>query len=199
METTTIILEYLRVLLSPQMVVGAAGLVVLLTFREDIKALLLRVAKIRLPGGAEVSTSQTERKIAEQATEDKPAPIPSSPLPGLPAGLTEEHRAAIEGILKAERATSYLWEYRYLNYFLVYKTQLVLDWLVGLPQPTTFGHYDATWLPLVPSANERAAMIDALQAHHLIQVTGDAIQVTPKGREYQQWRGDLPPVGPTAT
>jgi len=192
MEIATLVLEYLKVLLSPQIVVGVVGLVFLFLFREDIKALILRVAKIRLPGGAEISTSQSERQIKEEKIEQKPLPAPETPLPGLPSDLTPQQRLAIENILKAERATSYLWEYRYLNYFLVYGTQAVLDWLISLKQPTTYGHYDATWLPLIPSANERGAIINALQAHHLIQVKDGAIQVSPKGMEYQQWRGELP-------
>lgn len=193
MEIATLALEYLKVLLSPQIVVGAVGLVFLFLFREDIKALLLRVAKIRLPGGTEISTSQSERQIKEEKIEQKPLPAPATPLPGLPSDLTPQQRLAVEDILKAERATSYLWEYRYLNYFLVYGTQSVLNWLISLSQlTTTYSHYDATWLPLIPSANERVAIINALQAHHLIQVNDGAIQVTPKGMEYQQWRGELP-------
>ena len=196
MEIATLVLEYLKVLLSPQIVVGGVGLVFLFLFREDIKALLLRVAKIRLPGGTEISTSQSERQINEENIEQKPLPAPAMPLSGLPSDLTPQQRIAVENILKAERATSYLWEYRYLNYFLVYGTQAVLNWLISLNQPTTYSHFDATWLPLIPSANERGAIINALQAHHLIQVNDGAIQVTPKGMEYQQWRGELskPPL-----
>ena len=63
METAKLVLEYLRVLLSPQIIIGIVGLVFLLLFREDIKAWILRIAKIRFPGGAEVSTSQSERQI----------------------------------------------------------------------------------------------------------------------------------------
>jgi len=192
MEIATLILEYLKVLLSPQIVVGGLGLVFLLLFREDIKALLLRVAKIRFPGGTEVSTSQSERQSKEEKIEQKPPPAPEAPITGLPSDLPPPQRLAIENILKAERATSYLWEYRYLNYFLVYGTQTVLNWLISLSQPTTYSHFDATWLPLIPSANERGAIINALQAHHLIQVNDGVIQVTPKGKEYQQWRGELP-------
>ena len=192
MEIATLVLDYLKVLLSTQIVVGGIGLVFLLLFREDIKALLLRVAKIRFPGGTEVSTSQSERQIKEEKTEQKPMPVPAMPLFGLPSDLTPQQRTAVENILKAERATSYLWEYRYLNYFLVYSTQTILNWLISLNHPTTYSHFDATWLPLIPSANERATIINALQAHHLIQVNDGAIQVTPKGVEYQQWRGELP-------
>lgn len=192
MEIAKLVLEYLKVLLSPQIIVGGVGFVFLFLFREDIKALLLRIAKIRLPGGTEVSTSQSERQVKEEKIEQKPLPAPQTPLPGLPSELTPQQRTAVEDILKAERATSYLWEYRYLNYFLVYGTQTVLDWFISLKQPTTYNHFDATWLPLIPSANERGAIINALQAHHLIQVNDGAIQVTPKGMEYQQWRGKLP-------
>jgi len=192
METAKLVLEYLRVLLSPQIIIGIIGLVFLLLFREDIKAWILRIAKIRFPGGAEVSTSQSEIQIKEESFEQKPLPTPEAPLPGLPSDLTPQQRVTVENILKAERVTSYLWEYRYLNYFLVYKTQVVLDWLISLKHPTTYRHVDATLLPVIPSANERGAIINALQAHHLIQVTDGAIQVTPKGMEYQQWRGELP-------
>ena len=192
MAIATLVLEYLKVLMSPQIVLGTVGFVFLLIFREDIKALLLRIAKIRLPGGTEISTSQSERQIKEEKIEQKPLPAPQSPLVGVPSDLTPQQRSAVENILKAERATSYLWEYRYLNYFLVYATQVVLDWLISLNQPTTCSHYDSMWLPLIPSANERGAILTALQAHHLIQIVDNVIRVTPKGMEYQQWRGDLP-------
>ena len=83
-------------------------------------------------------------------------------------------------------ATTYLWEYRYLNYFFVRGTQEVLDWLIGLVQSTTYAHFDSIWLPIIPSANERQSIINALQAHHLIQCDDETglIQVNPKGHEY---------------
>src|SRR5207249_2538621 len=156
---------------------------------DDLKAMLLRIAKIRFPGGTEISTSQSENQEKEAAEKQKPPPTPQTGLPALPVELMPQQRAAVEEIIRAERATTYLWEYRYLNYFLVYHTQQVLDWLASLQQPITLRYFDSFWLPLIPSANERNAVITALQAHHLIQVTNDLIQVTPKGREYQQWRG----------
>lgn len=161
-------------------------------FREDIKALLLRIATIKLPGGAELSTLQSERQIKEERIEDNPLPTPEQTVPGLPDDLNQNQRCVVENIIRAERATSYLWEYRYLNHFLVYRTQHVLDWLISLGLTTTYSYYDATWLPFTPSAHERGAIISALEAHHLIQVTNGTIQVTPKGVEYQHWRGILP-------
>jgi hypothetical protein len=52
--------------------------------------------------------------------------------------------------------------------------------------------YDSVWLPLIPSAEERRAIITALQAHYLILVQNELVEVTPKGREYIAWRGPLP-------
>lgn len=192
METANLVLEYIKVMTSPQIIAGIVIVVFLVLFREAIRALLNRIAKIKFPGGAEVETSQSERQKSEEKIDQKQLQLPQSYQVGLPSDLTPTQRTNIEEILKAEKATSYLWEYRYLNYFLVYSTQSVLDWLIGLNQSTTYRHFDGTWTPHIPSANERAAIINALQTHHLIQVSGDVIQVTEKGREYQQWRGILP-------
>ncbi len=196
MSTKGIVLEYLKVLLTAPVLFSLVALVVIIVFREDIKALILRVAKIKLPGGAEFSTSQSKQLVIE---EEKPAPEPRAnegmPILGLPETLTTEQRGRIEQIIRSHIATAYIWEYRYLNYFLVRGTQVVLDWLTNLPQPTIYTHFDSTWLPLIPSAEERQAIIEALRNHHLIQQDeAGMMSVTPKGREYQQWRGPIPPL-----
>jgi len=165
-------------------------------FKEDIKALILRIAKIKLPGGAEVSTPQADQPAIEG---EKKAPIIKNDVVvvGLPNDLTQQQKQSVEQLIRSHIATAYIWEYRYLNYFLVRVTQQVLDWLSGLPQATTYAHYDSVWLPIIPSANERQVVINALDAHHIIQTDATGmISVTPKGREYLEWRGILPP--PTA-
>jgi hypothetical protein len=48
------------------------------------------------------------------------------------------------------------------------------------------------WLPLIPSATERKAILSALENHHLIQLENGLVSVTPKGQEYIEWRGPLP-------
>jgi hypothetical protein len=193
LEIAKLILEYLKVILSAPVLLSIVGFIFILIFKEDIKALLLRVAKIKFPGGAEVSTPQSDRQ-SDEASENRPEPQPDINISGLPTDLSPTHRQTVEQIIRAERATSYLWEYRFLNYFLVYNTQRVLDWLIDLNQLTTYSHYDATWLPIIPAASERNAIINALESHHLIQIVNGLIEVTPKGREYQQWRGALPPL-----
>jgi hypothetical protein len=194
METARIVVEFLKIFLSPQVIIGAAAITFFLLFKEDVKALLRRIATIRFPGG-EVSTSQAERTVEESPKREAHPPPPPEEV-SLPKGLTlaPDDVAKLEELFKAERAKAYLWEYRYLNHFLVPHTQRVLDWLASLQERTSYGFFDSFWLPLIPSAEERRAIINALQAHHLIQLAGEIIEVTPKGREFIQWRGPLPPT-----
>jgi len=193
-----LVLEYLKVALSVQVVAGIVTLVLFKRFAVDIRALLARIAHIKLPGGAEVSTPQLER-VTDKNLPPKGVPdLPADATPTLPEGihLTPDQAGAVAEAFRAERARAYLWEYRYLNYFLAAGTQRVLDWLAGLKERTTYGMYDSWWLPIFPNANERRAIIDALQAHHLITMEGELITVTPKGHEYLGWRGPLPaPAG----
>jgi hypothetical protein len=191
MPLTQLILEYLKVFLSTQVVAGIIAAVFLAIFRDDIKALFRRIAKIRLPDGAELSTPQSA-KLEEAPEKSAPPALPSSDQPKLPPGLDQQESKEVRELLDAERATSYLWEYRYLNYFLVPYTQRVLDWLASLQGRTNTHLYDTVWLPLIPDPKERQAILDALGMHHLISIDKDLIQVTPKGREYIQWRGPLP-------
>lgn len=194
METASVILEYLKVLLSAPPITGAVATIFLVLFREEIRTLIGRTASIRFPGG-ELSTSQIER-TAEELTEnpEQPPPLPPAEPPSLPPGLTlgpEEQLKLVE-FVKAERAQAALWEYRFLNFYLVRSTQRVLDWLASLNQRTTLRFFDAFWAPSIPNPEERRAIIGALANNHLIQLSGELIEVTPKGREYLHWRGPLP-------
>lgn len=185
MEIAKLVLEYLKVIVSPQLVVGGIILTFFRLFPGDIKALMQRLAKVRLPGGAELSMSQPPPGQIPSTTPDSPQ-VPE----GL--SLTPDQVQTIRQLFQAERARATLWEYRYLNYFLVPATQAVLNWLASLNERTTVSFFDTLWLPFIPSAEQRTAIISALQAHHLIQLTGDLIEVTPKGREYIRLRGPLP-------
>jgi len=195
MAIAALVLEYLKALLSPQCVAGIVALVFLWRFRDDIRALMKRVASIKLPGGTELSAPQLERAENEKTAAKEPPALSAGTAPALPGSLhlTPEQASAVAEAFRAEQAKAYLWEYRYLNYFLVRNTQRVLDWLAGLKERTTYGMYDSWWLPIIPSANERRAIVNALQAHHLVILhEGELMEVTPKGREYIEWRGALP-------
>lgn len=187
-----LILEYLKVLLSAPVMGAVVAITFLVMFKDEIRKYISRIASIKFPGGAEVSTSQAAVSVGEAREPQRP--LPHVAEPALPAGLTAQQQEEITQLLKAEKAASYLWEYRYLNRFLVYQTQQVLDWLVSIPQPITTRLYDTHWLMQIPKAEERTAILFALQAHHLLQITGEKLEVTEKGREYQEWRGALPPL-----
>ncbi|MDY6932949.1 MAG: hypothetical protein SVZ03_01840 [Spirochaetota bacterium] len=189
METSKIILELIKALTASQIIYGAIVFTFLLLFKEAIRALIGRIAKIKLPGGGELSTPQSLRS-SDEKPDDVNISVPSDDLLPPNLKLTPE-------VFKAERAKAALWEYRYLNYFLVPQTQRVLDWLSSLSVRTTISMFDSFWMLIIPEANERKAIINALQSHHLIVLNGELIEVTPKGNEYIQWRG--PALAPPQT
>ena len=161
-----------------------------------------RIFRIKLSGGSELSMSQSEKSSAELSPKNEPPPVPEPAPSDLPqnVSLTTDQIQAVRELIQAEKANAYLWEYRYLNYFLAMGTQRVLDWLVTLKQRSNVRFYDSFWSPFITSAVERQAILNALQQHHLITITDDLIEVAEKGREYIQWRGPLPPaVSPTAS
>jgi len=192
-NTSIQLIDYLKVILTAPVLFSLVSLVFIFIFKEDLKALLLRVAKIKLPGGTELSTPQSTRQEEDVTSKIEPT---IKAIQNLPSDLSAKQKQEVEELIRSHIATSYLWEYRYLNYFLVRGTQDVLDWLVGLQQSTNYAHFDSIWLPIIPSSNERQSIINALQAHHLIQCndSNGLIQVSPKGFEYQGWRGTLPPL-----
>jgi len=174
------------------MVTGVILLVFMLLFKSDIKALILRIAKIRLPGGGEISTPQLEKQVKENIL-DKPIVLPKdTDDKNIPDTLNKSELETIKTLLNAEKSRAYLWEYQYLNYYFVNGTQRVLDWLVSLENKTSLSLFDTSWLPIIPSPSERGAIISALENHYLIIIENDIITVSPKGYEYQYWRGKLP-------
>ena len=180
-------LELLRVLLSapPMTVLVVLGLV--WVFKSDLKALVSRIATIKFPGGEFSTTSQTDRP---EKTGPNELPTGSTEI-ALPEGLTisPEHQKLVIDVVQAQKTTSRIWEYRYLNFYFVRDTQLVLDWLAHNHPSIEMFH--VVWMHAVPKANDREAILLALQNHNLI-VIDTMIEITEKGREYLQWRGPLP-------
>jgi len=192
-DIVNVVLEYLKVLLSAPVIVGAVALACLCLFRGEIRALIARVGRIRFPGG-EVFASQQERTQADIAPKEQPPAVPQGQQVQLPATvtLTPEQAQQLASFIQSERANALLWEYRYLNRFLARSTQLVLDWLGTLQQPISVNLIDSHLQAFIVDAQERLAILTALQNHHLITIANNLVQITPKGREYLQWRGPLP-------
>jgi hypothetical protein len=124
-DLANLILEFLKVLLSGPVVAGAVAFSFIVLFRHQIRGVLSRTASIKFPGGGELIAQQLPPK-----DENPPSELPAPPLeqqPLLPAALTDQQMSAIRAIIDSERARAYLWEYRYLNLFLVATTQQVLE------------------------------------------------------------------------
>ena len=192
MEVAKLVLEFLKIIFSSPPIAGAVAVVCLIFFKQELKALILRLAKINFPGGTAEFASQIEKsneRLPISAEPPKPTEAPTLPQN---ISLSPEDANRIRQTFDAERARATLWEYRYLNHFLARHTQQFLDWLISLSMSTTIPMADAWWLPIVPNATERKAILDALTMHHLVEIKGELIEVTPKGKEYQKWRGQLP-------
>jgi hypothetical protein len=182
-EIAEIVLEYLKVFLSSQMIIGIVAVVFLLVFRKAIKALIQRIIKFKLPGGSEIFASQAERTKEENASlKEKPPDVPIIDPDSLT--LSKDDIDKLKAYVDAERARAAFWEYEYLNLYLVPNTQIILEWLSKLPQPTTIPLFDSIWSTIIPNAPEREAIFNALTNHHLIIVKNSLIEVTPKGHEY---------------
>ncbi len=184
-----LVLEYLKVFLSAPVIFLLVLIIFIRTFKTELRNLVNRIASIRFPGGAEVNTPQPLNDASS-----KSVPKPTIEFnQSLPAGLTKDQEIKITHLIRSHIANSYLWEYRYLNFFLVRKTQLVLDWLTTFIQPVAWSFYDSFWILTIPDANERKNILEALQAHHLIEFDQlGMINLTAKGKEYIEWRGPLP-------
>ena len=193
METFNLILEFLKVLLSgPSVALIGVGILVAV-FRPNIAALIDRIKTVKFPGGELATRAQKPR---DEEGSDKPPPTPPPAPPALPGHmqLSPEQQRMLEGLFHAERQKAILWEFRYLNFFLVYQTQQVLDWLATQANGSTSRSlYEASWLLAIPNPQDRQAIVTALHAHELIAVNGEHIQLTEKARGYLTWRGKLPP------
>jgi hypothetical protein len=194
MAEAQLVLEYLKVILAAPPVSGAVALVFIWVLKDEVRGLVRRIAKIKV-GGSEVSTSQIDRSAEALQSPASPALVASSePAPVLPEGVDQDSGRRLLEMIHSERTRAVLWEYRFLNLFLVHHTQQALDWLVSLPERPSLAFADARMQGLISSAKERVAVLVALESHALVRVVDGLIEVTPKGREYVQWRGPLPPL-----
>ena len=106
--------------------------------------------------------------------------------------LSPDQVKIVREAFESERANSYLWEYKYLNLFLVQNTKNILDWFYSLDKSITVSIYDNIWKSIIPDSKEREAILSALLNHYLINRNdGDMLEITPKGKEYKLWKDKI--------
>lgn len=189
MQTAPLVLEYLKVILSAPVVAGVVAMTFIFKFQSGLRGLINRIAHIKFPGGGELSAPQLP---PEPAPKGPPLPGPvEEEQPLLPAALTDQQVSAVKELFDAERARAYLWEYRYLNLFLAPVTQEVLEWFGTLTTRTSLAMADALWTSRIPDPEQRRIILAVLEAHHLVQREGELLAITPKGREYLEWKNKI--------
>ena len=171
------VLEYLKVFLASPVLGAVVTITFIIIFREQVGGLINRLAMIRFLG-SELSAPQVSPKPVTEPD------IPPGDQPTLPADIGERVRE----MFNAERTRRYLWEYRYLNLFLVAQSQRVLEWFAPSGMFTTYAQYDSLWATAIPDPNQRRTIISVLETHSLVQHQNDNYAITPKGLEYLEWR-----------
>ncbi len=197
--TAVVVLEFAKIILAWPVVTCILGITFVRTFRPQIATLLEKPFKVKRPGGGASFGSQARTSQAELPASSSAPAVPSAGTAvELPQNLSPTSQEGIDVVhlVQSERANAALWEYRYLNLFLVRGTQMVLDWLATLSNGISVSFFDSQLQAFIPHANERFAILNALQRHHLVSMQNDMIRVTDKGNEYLRWRGPLPELPP---
>lgn len=198
--TWLVFLEYFKVLGSTAPMVALIALVAIYQFKEHIGRFIDRLNSFKSPLFGELSASSQAVKNLELSTpvneSAAAAPAAAAPTPAPTVqgetlvNVGDADVQTLQRRLTAEIETSLIWEFRYLNYFLVPVTQAALDFLVNRNSPVSVATYDAWATATIANLQERDAVLLALKAHRLV-VQGDdgLIESTPKGRMYVIWRG----------
>ncbi len=186
-----LLLEYIKLFFTPQFVIGVICFVIFLYLKKDIVKLIDAIIDFDSPW-FKFKKSQVNRNSEERI---------STPVPDVPdttsenfEGLTLKPEVVekIRELFHAERAKATLWEYRFLNYYLVPKTQTVLDWLITKKENITREYFHAHFVHLIPQIQERNAILNALESHQLISIDGNGIiKLEPKGYSYAEWRSSF--------
>lgn len=189
-----LILQFVEILVSPQIIAAGMFLFVLLKFGHRFGQLATVLEKRFAKDTLTANTPAGSLKIEQPETDprDNNKEIKDANIGKLE---TSEDIKSLKDALQSQNTISRLWEYRYLNYFLVRQTQTVLDWFSNIGIPTVSTEvFNAVMLNLIPDQVSRQAILDALKHHYLIQGEDNSLSITDKGREYIGWRGPLPPI-----
>lgn len=187
METSEIVLEYFKLFLSWPASAVAITIIVIWNFKDSISTWLINL-KIEYKD-ATLSSQKHLNTLDRDSDEFKKDVIIQKEAKSDHINLPESTEGKNDLIVQW-RASAYLWEYRYLNYYLVKHTHEVLDWFYGLKEPIAYFVFDTAFRIQIPAPSERSAVISALEQHYLIEKSNEHFSITPKGKEYIENMGN---------
>ena len=198
LEIARLALEFVKTVASWPVIGGAIASIVLLMFRDDLHYLIESIIEIKFPGGGLLLSQRRQNRKLQRLDKAEIAASGNTQIAEIGTPTHSEEQPPPELLAATEERL--MWEFRYLNNYLVPATQLVLNWLASQTKPVTVSLFDAWLMPLILNPRERIAIIQALNSHHLIDIDPKTtlIKVTPKGRRYLAFRGPYP-FPPTAS
>lgn len=177
-------IEVVRIITSWQMVLLAIVVITYQKFEEPIKQLIPKLS-VRANWKDFAITAESQRSAVRIEEATPPTPEVDQSQPKAAEIPTQE----LQDAATSWRLAAYVWEYRYLNFFLKGNTQRALNILYTFSQPIPLSLASNLVAQYAPDPNEQKAVLDAMTAHHLVQIQGETISLTPKGREYVEFRG----------
>ena len=147
----------------------------LYTFKDTIKDLIRRMHSDHPLFKIQQSNTTQDKSINSNIIQDNKSSTEK-------IDINKEYDKLLN-IANQWRQTAYIWEYRYLSYYLVPNTKQVLGWLND-NKSVPIEIYDSLWRNSIPEANERIAILDALKRHNLIFEKDNILNITDKGSEY---------------
>lgn len=162
------------------------SIIILISFRFNAPiSSWLKNLKVEY-GSATLSSAQS----LETTQRDRQDPLVKQENPKDSHGylqlITTDDPAKLKQIILNWRENAYLWEYKYLNHFLVPHTKDALFWLYK-HGATNFETYSNLYATLIPDLSERSAVLTALESHFLIlPIENGILQISEKGKEYTE-------------
>jgi len=177
------ILKYIIVFLSWPFIALVIIVFICSKFKGPISNWLVNL-KVQY-GDAIISSSQSVEPVRSgvlQETQSKPKDGPTLYLESISTNDSNE----LKRMIINWRENAYIWEYKYLNFFLVPHTKEVLYWLYNTTS-SRFETYNNIFSGKIPDLAERTAVIKALESHFMIKpIENGVLEISDKGKEYTE-------------
>lgn len=200
-----------KLLLSWPVAITLLFVIFIRTYREEVRAYLAKLGPIKVPGILEVQPQQlpvaassvdgVESAPDEIAADLAEAIVASEATRDVASVVEHEDDATSPGsqplgdvAVDALASVATTWRFRYLDLFLVEYSKRALVWLAVMPQPRAT--YEYIWQYVIPTAEQRNTVVEALKAVGMIEEMDGILRVTRDGHmfiEFLRHNGKLPP------